>query len=396
MCFDITGRCGAEFNGLNSYRFDGFRDYYTTISSNGVSFEYYGVFDDTDFLEGRSYVDLFSNQEGGGCGLELTNDGTVDFYVHTGGKYVHPGCSIEFGEPVHIVGTYNRRSVKIYVNGVLMNSESAGPPFSPPVNETAQFLCIGGDSSNDGRTEACFTGKLVTANVYGRALTDYEVEQLYNQYNTFDFIPESGYQFDLRGRMLYGLDLTNLNTANIENAFTNSNLTVEANNRMGTGTKLVLKDSKGEIYDTSKIVIFGDVNGDGWYDGQDATIVNCIANGLLLKSDISKAEYLAADCNHDGVIDQLDVELLQQAGALLAEVDQSKSEEELLTTSSAYVEYLNLIDQTVETETPEVVEDEPIAPEIEPARPEPLIFRVVNAIALAIWSVVNFFTNLFD
>ena len=110
------------------------------------------------------------------------------------------------------------------------------------------------------------------------------------------------------------------------------------------------------------MVIFGDVNGDGWYDGMDAMIVSCLANGLISKDDVGEAVYMAADCNHDGVIDNLDVDILQQAGVLLADVDQTKSEEELIETSSAYVEYLNLIDQTVETETTEVVEDEPVDP----------------------------------
>ena len=232
-----------------------------------------------------------------------------------------------------------------------------------------------------------FTGKLVTANVYGRALTDYEVEQLYNQYNTFDFIPESGYQFDDEEKMLYGIPLTELTAENIENAFANENLYVEADGKIGTGTKIVLKDSKGEIYDTAAVVVFGDVNGDGRYDGIDSVIVNCIANGLLSEKCVGTAVYTAADCNHDGTIDCADVVLLERAGLRLVCVNQCKSPEELMT-DSAYVEYLNLIDQTVE--------DEPTAPEIEPARPEPLIFRIVNAIALVFWSAVNFFTNLFD
>ena len=102
------------------------------------------------------------------------------------------------------------------------------------------------------------------------------------------------------------------------------------------------------------VLIFGDVNGDGWYDGTDAVLVSCLANGMLTKDDVREAVYMAADCNHDGVIDQLDVELLNQAGTLLANVDQTKSAEVLLETSSAYVEYLDLIDQTPEIE----VEDE--------------------------------------
>ncbi len=122
---------------------------------------------------------------------------------------------------------------------------------------------------------------------------------------------------------------------------------------IGTGTVITLTTGE-DLINEYEAVIFGDVNGDSWYDGQDAIIVDCLANGMLTQDDVIEAVWMAADCNHDGVIDQLDVDLLNQAGTLLANVDQSKSAEELFETSSAYVEYLDLIDQTFEIE----VEDE--------------------------------------
>lgn len=342
---ELTGRCAAEFNGNNTYSFNGFKNYYSQMKS-GVSFEFYGTLTDIDFKCGKDYVDVLSNQQSGGCGLELTNSGQMEFYVNVDGSYVHPGASVPFGEPVHCVGTYNGQIVKLYINGVLANYKSARGSVTFPSNTTAQFLCIGGDSNTNGDTEANFTGSIVAANVYGKALTDYEVEQLYNQYKTFDFIPESGFNFDLQNRLLSGLDLSNISSQSIKNAFRNTNLYVENNSPVGTGTQLQLRDSKGNVYDTAEVVIFGDVNGDGWYDGQDAVIVSCIANGVLKKEQVGKAEYAAADCNHDGVINSSDVLILEQAGVLLAQVDQSKPAEELLETSSAYNEYLSLIDQT--------------------------------------------------
>jgi len=126
---------------------------------------------------------------------------------------------------------------------------------------------------------------------------------------------------------------------------------------LGTDS-IVYLTRNDEIIDAYTVVIFGDVNGDGWYDGMDAMLVSCLANGMLTKEDVGEAVYMAADCNHDGVIDNLDVEILEQAGVLLASVDQSKSEEELAT-SSAYQEYLGLIDQTVESETVKVVDETP-------------------------------------
>jgi hypothetical protein len=82
---------------------------------------------------------------------------------------------------------------------------------------------------------------------------------------------------------------------------------------------------------------------------------------MLTKDDVSEAVYMAADCNHDGVIDQLDVDLLNQAGTLLSNVDQSKPAEVLLETSAEYAEYISLIDQSPELD----IEDETDAPEVD-------------------------------
>lgn len=112
---------------------------------------------------------------------------------------------------------------------------------------------------------------------------------------------------------------------------------------LGTGSAVNVTKG-GETVDSFKIVIFGDVDGDGIYDGQDATTVNLIARGMLTREQVGEAVWMAADCNHDGVIDNLDVNLLNRAGLLLSKVDQSKTDEEL-STDSAYTEYLSLIDQ---------------------------------------------------
>ncbi|MBQ7596900.1 MAG: dockerin type I repeat-containing protein [Clostridia bacterium] len=96
------------------------------------------------------------------------------------------------------------------------------------------------------------------------------------------------------------------------------------------------------------IVIFGDVDGDGYYDAQDATFVSSLAAELITPEKIGAAAYMAADCNHDGAVDSSDAQLLIQAGVLLAEIDQSKTAEEL-SADSAYIEYISLIDQTVRT-----------------------------------------------
>lgn len=166
------------------------------------------------------------------------------------------------------------------------------------------------------------------------------------------FEPANGLQIDFKNDIIYGLDAGCTSLDSYSNLLTDSYSWSYTNTdgRLGTGSTAVL--TRGNAYSEYTIVIFGDVNGDGWYDGTDSIIVSCLANGLLSKDDVSPAFYTAADCNHDGVIDSFDVAILEQAGLLLANVDQSKSSDELAT-DEAYIEYLDLIDQSPETELEE-------------------------------------------
>ena len=118
----------------------------------------------------------------------------------------------------------------------------------------------------------------------------------------------------------------------------------EGKNGFGTGTKAVLKNGNETVAEYT-ILIFGDINGDGWYDGEDAFLVNLIVAGMLDRDDVSEAIWTAADCNHDGEIDGLDVDLLTGAGLLLNKVDQSATQT-ALAENADYIEYAMLIDQS--------------------------------------------------
>ena len=119
-----------------------------------------------------------------------------------------------------------------------------------------------------------------------------------------------------------------------------------------------LFDENSETAIIHQAVIFGDVDSDGWYDGQDAVTVSMIAGEMLTRERVGEAVWMEADCNHDGVIYQLDVDLLNQAGVLLSSVDQTKPTDELLETSSEYSEYLNLIIQETDNISNEPTDNE--------------------------------------
>lgn len=154
------------------------------------------------------------------------------------------------------------------------------------------------------------------------------------------------------------------------------------NDTIGTGSKIKMS-YPDNTSDEFEVIIYGDVNGDGWYDGQDATTVNMLANGMLSREQVSDAAYMAADCNHDGVINQLDVDILNRAGVLLSDIDQTKSTDELLETSAAYAEYTKLVSQNVSPDIPKT--EEP------PTQSKNIFERIIDFIISLINKLISIF-----
>lgn len=93
----------------------------------------------------------------------------------------------------------------------------------------------------------------------------------------------------------------------------------ETDDGFGTGTLVEVVDDEGVVVDRYTVVIFGDVNGDGYVDGQDSLFIWMI----IWSGDTSVTAYtIAADANKDGIIDELDVELVEEVGALGATIEQ--------------------------------------------------------------------------
>lgn len=81
--------------------------------------------------------------------------------------------------------------------------------------------------------------------------------------------------------------------------------------RKADETELVTNSEENTEYAAYTVVAVGDVNGDGFADGEDAAIVNLYINGNIVPED----KYLPAyDANCDGSITADDVELLEQVG----------------------------------------------------------------------------------
>ena len=127
-----------------------------------------------------NYCNPFSNQQTGGVGFEIDNQGLLQFYVNVNGTYkCASGIKAEKGKYYHLVGTYDGNTVKIYINGVLSGECSASGSVSWPSIDKAWYLAIGSDSGPDGSTESPIDGRVAIANVYSNVLDASQVYKLY-------------------------------------------------------------------------------------------------------------------------------------------------------------------------------------------------------------------------
>ena len=163
----------------------------------------------------------------------------------------------------------------------------------------------------------------------------------------------------------------------------------ENDGRLGSGTKAYLKNGE-EVIGEYRVLLYGDINGDGWYDGEDAVLVNCLVNGMLSKESLGDVSYLAADCNHDGVTDAGDIRLLREAGTLLASIDQTETAEVLFESSSVYTEYLDIIDQSPE-QVDEPLEDNNVENAETGSGNTGVFFSIINFVIRFIKEFFNLF-----
>ena len=87
---------------------------------------------------------------------------------------------------------------------------------------------------------------------------------------------------------------------------------------LGTGSVIKVMDGATCRLEYT-VVIYGDIDGNGTTDANDSFLVSMISKGMLSLDKLNEYEKMAADPNHDGVIDATDAMLLNDA-ALLKEV----------------------------------------------------------------------------
>ena len=187
---DGNGGYYAGFDGDDAYCWDGIADYYDVLET-GFTFEWIGQVSDTVLgngdvtakYDGIRYVNLASNQETGGIGLEYNADGKAYLYLYVmngnNGDYYGAGATIPCGETVHLVGTYDGETIRFYINGELAATKNQAGKVWFPLKESSQFLAVGGDSALYGIVDRNMNGEIRAMNIYSSPLSAAAIQAKY-------------------------------------------------------------------------------------------------------------------------------------------------------------------------------------------------------------------------
>jgi len=116
-----------------------------------------------------------------GYELRLTSD-VLYFLIEQGGWIGLSGNTLNLNQWYHIVGTYDKSNMKLFVDGGLVNS----------LAESADIRVDTGSFYVGSRTASAryFNGLIDDVRIYNRALSEQEVQQLYlNPYAMFEQYP---------------------------------------------------------------------------------------------------------------------------------------------------------------------------------------------------------------
>jgi len=161
-------------NANKAYSFDGVNDYINTnlISgiSNQVSFCVWVKSANTNAISG-----LITSRGSGNSfsGLVVFSSGNICFYVNTYSYVLTESINILDNNWHFLVGTFNGNILKLYVDNSIIGTTPFGGGVSVP-----NYYKIGTDDVSGDRY---MKGLIDDIHIYNRALTEQEIQQLYNE-----------------------------------------------------------------------------------------------------------------------------------------------------------------------------------------------------------------------
>ncbi len=197
-------------------------------------------------------------------------------------------------------------------------ASKGGCAITPPAPQVDGYNFLYWDKSFDNVTGHMSTTAVFDKNTTITFVPSAQVERFDSEYISVlcGFSPEAGVTVGQ-------LDSLISNASNViyMNFYEDEEYT--DNDRLFTGMSINLYIEDGVKSDTLYVVIFGDVNGDGYADEKDAYIINMVCNEAIYIDELDFAQQLAADVNRDGVVDISDLEYMEQYLLIQNTINQS-------------------------------------------------------------------------
>ncbi|MBR2330315.1 MAG: metallophosphoesterase, partial [Clostridia bacterium] len=170
---DLGAYVGA-LNANGAYAALNLADWYSTLKC-GFTLETYVKVTDTP---AKKYA-LIGNNDDGGFALYYTSAGNYNFICEFGETEYSASAAGATGEWTHVVCVYDGSALKLYLNGELVATTNVTETYRPP-RLLSNYLLVGADPYyvNNGYEYPC-KANMETANLYGYALTEEQVQTLY-------------------------------------------------------------------------------------------------------------------------------------------------------------------------------------------------------------------------
>lgn len=198
--YDFTLTNSPLFNSLGYFDFNGTNQYAIIPHDSALkptselTIEQWLSADDWTSGDSVNYKTSLSCTQGGGYAHYIWS-GTWRSYVRVGGSYQIPTFDVSgLTGWHHFVTTFDGRYTKLYVDGVLVDTEDLGTSGNVIGYDADNSIVIGTEAAGTpGAIEAKYwDGKISTTLLYNRALTQMEVLQNYNATKSkYDSMEES-------------------------------------------------------------------------------------------------------------------------------------------------------------------------------------------------------------
>jgi hypothetical protein len=178
----VNGVTTTKLNNYNYFEFNGSNQYITLGNSSAlkptsqITVEQWLNSDNWEFNEEKAGI---SNAQAGGYAIYTLNGG-VQFWVYANGSYRKAiTSSAGFSGWKHVVGTFDGRYVKIYINGKLETSTDIGSTYSI-VYHPSNSTFIGAEAKDDGTPSGSYwDGKIGITRVYNSSLSYSDITNNY-------------------------------------------------------------------------------------------------------------------------------------------------------------------------------------------------------------------------